>query len=222
MSHPGPLNNYVLRYLPENLDNILILDCGIGHGEWAFRIRTDPRFNGRPIIVGLDLHEPYLLKQNELGLYDELYNCNVLNIPYQDNFFDIVIASEIIEHLSREDGFKMMDEIERVSRKLVIITTPRGFMKQEAAEGNNHQEHRSGWHSTDFKKRGYSVEIANTRMMTRLVRMVDTMRRVVFNLKRRPDALVVVKTLSKADSNDVMESVENPMSDKNGTLVQHT
>lgn len=209
MSHPGPLNNYVLPYLPENLDNLLILDCGIGHGEWAFRIRTDPRFKGRPHIAGLDLHEPFLLKQKSLGLYDELHHCDVLNIPYQDNFFDIVIASEIIEHLPKKDGYRLMDEIERVSRKLVIITTPIGFMKQKATEGNIHQEHQSGWHSTDFKNRGYSVEIANTRMMTRVVRMVDTMRRIVFNLKKRSNALIAVKTLSKADSDNIMEPEEN-------------
>jgi K+ transporter len=126
-----------------------------------------------------------------------------------------VIASEIIDHLPKEDGYKMMDEIERVSRKLVIITTPIGFMKQEATEGNIHQEHQSGWHSTEFTKRGYSVEIANTRMMTRMARMVDTMRRVVFNLKKRPNALIAVKTLSKADSDRIMKLEENLMSDPN-------
>ena len=182
-----------LQYLPEDLDNLSILDCGIGHGAWAFYIRTNPRLKGRPFITGLDLYKPYLAKQSKLRLYNDLLECDVLEIPCQDNFFDIVIAGELIEHLTKEDGYKMMDEVERVSRGLVIITTPHGYMKQGIVEGNTHQEHLSGWHPSEFISRGYTVKKIDRRIMTRTILIADNIRRLIFKLGKPPKSIIATK-----------------------------
>ncbi len=59
-------------------------------------------------------------------------------------------------------------------------------------------------------------------MMTKMVRMVNTMRRIVFNLKKRPDALIAVQTLSKADFDSIMEPEENLVLDSTmETPTQH-
>ncbi|UCG89592.1 MAG: class I SAM-dependent methyltransferase [Candidatus Heimdallarchaeota archaeon] len=195
---------HVCNIIPRKLDGLKILDCGIGFGEMAFRLRTHYRFRGTPFIVGLDLHESYVLLHSTLGLYDKVYNCSVIDIPYAENFFDIVLALELIEHLSKEDGLKMLNEVERVSRGQVIITTPHGFTATRERGGNPHMEHISGWHPKDFTDRGYSVRLIDPRMMTRSTRLVDNVRRAALQIRRIPKTILAVK---KSERNQSYEGI---------------
>jgi len=42
--------------------------------------------------------------------------------------FDIVIAMDLIEHLPKSDGYKLLYEMERIARKACMIMTPNGFV----------------------------------------------------------------------------------------------
>lgn len=42
--------------------------------------------------------------------------------PFQDKYFDAVVAGEIIEHL--EDPESLIKEMKRLSKKLIVISTP--------------------------------------------------------------------------------------------------
>ena len=76
-----------------------------------------------------------------------------------DNSVDSIFLLDVIEHLEKEDGQKIIIECERVAREQVVIFTPLGFMPQHVAHGQkdgwglggaNMQEHRSGWEPEDF------------------------------------------------------------------------
>ncbi|HET6594096.1 MAG TPA: class I SAM-dependent methyltransferase [Anaerolineales bacterium] len=49
-----------------------------------------------------------------LGIYPELRNGNVLNMPYQDNQFDTVLLISILEHLQPKELERALQEIKRV------------------------------------------------------------------------------------------------------------
>jgi len=49
-----------------------------------------------------------------LGIYPELRNGNVLELPYQDNQFDTVLLISILEHLKPEELDRAEQEIRRV------------------------------------------------------------------------------------------------------------
>jgi hypothetical protein len=70
---------------------------------------------------------------------------------------DCVASLHCIEHLQKEDGFKLLNMMERLSGKLVIIETPNGFVHQSPTLDNPWQEHLSGWTVSDFRSRGYKV-----------------------------------------------------------------
>ena len=182
MSHSPIIDKAVLGLLDENLDGLMILDCGFGHGNWAFQIKA--KLGYEPYIVGLEIHRPYIEIQSKFGLYDKLVEASVLDIPFDDGYFDVVLACEIIEHLEQKDGLKMINEIERVSKNLVIITTPLGFMKQEEYDGNKYQIHRSAWYPSDFIKMGYEVKVLKPQPLTRSVKLFDDIRRRMFNLPK--------------------------------------
>jgi len=180
MSHSPIIDRFVLGLLGEDLDGLMILDCGIGYGNWAYQIKA--KLGYEPYITGLEIHRPYIERQSKLGLYDKLVEANVLDIPFDNGYFDIVLACEIIEHLDQKDGLKMINEIERVSKNLVIITTPFGFMKQDECDFNKYNIHRSAWYPSDFTKMGYKVKLLNSQPFTRSVKLFDDIRRKLFNL----------------------------------------
>ena len=49
-----------------------------------------------------------------LGIYPDLRNGNVLDMPYQDNQFDTVLLISILEHLKPEELDRAFSEIKRV------------------------------------------------------------------------------------------------------------
>jgi len=78
---------------------------------------------------------------------------------FQDKSIDSVFLLDVIEHLEKSDGEKLVSEIKRVARRQVVIFTPLGFMPQhlDASEpdawglsGAEMQEHKSGWLPIDF------------------------------------------------------------------------
>ncbi len=74
-----------------------------------------------------------------------------------ENRVDCAVSIQNIEHLTKQDGNTLLDQIEKFARKLVIIETPNGFVHQSGTIENPYQEHKSGWKVQDFKKRGYKV-----------------------------------------------------------------
>ena len=64
---------------------------------------------------------------------------------YGDNQFDLIVAIDLIEHLTKSDGFKLLYEIDRVSKHSSIIVTPNGFVWQPPAVNNWYNAHISSW-----------------------------------------------------------------------------
>ncbi|MCU0772561.1 MAG: class I SAM-dependent methyltransferase [Verrucomicrobia bacterium] len=71
--------------------------------------------------------------------------------------FDAVVANEVIEHLPKADGYPLLEQMEKLARKRVIITTPSGFLDQPPAADNPLQEHLSGWTAEEMRGRGFTV-----------------------------------------------------------------
>lgn len=72
---------------------------------------------------------------------------------------DSVLALDVIEHLRRREGVRLLAEAQRVAMRQVIIFTPLGFYPQSYRKGQRDrwgmagghwQTHRSGWIPADF------------------------------------------------------------------------
>jgi hypothetical protein len=68
-----------------------------------------------------------------------------------------VLASEVIEHLQKTEGARVLNELERVCVGKITITTPQGYAPREGPMGFEAEAHRSAWTSGDLRRRGYSV-----------------------------------------------------------------
>lgn len=109
--------------------------------------------------VGVDIYEPSLKKSQEAKIHDKykLGNVNKINIFFKSKSFDTVLALDIVEHLNKKEGLGLLEKMEKVAKKKVIVLTPCGFTKQDPYGNNPFQIHKSGWSVSDFEKKGYCV-----------------------------------------------------------------
>lgn len=76
-----------------------------------------------------------------------------------DRSVDSVFALDVLEHLEKAEGKRLIAEAERVTRGQIVIFTPFGFYPQSyeegeadrwGMEGGYWQTHRSGWRPEEF------------------------------------------------------------------------
>lgn len=88
-------------------------------------------------------------------------NCLNLNL-FKDNIFDLVIASDLIEHLEKQDGHRLVDILENLCSGLIVYFTPLGeFDVIDETSSRYHKDrfkaHLCGWYPEEFSKLGYTV-----------------------------------------------------------------
>lgn len=127
------------------------LDVGCGTGQWGMMIRTNCLEDIYSVGIDLGLENLKFCKYHKL--YDEVILADVSKMPFRNESFDVAIASEIVEHIPKSSGVRMLFDLENFS-KVIIVTTPNGFLKSEQA---GLETHVCGWSPNDFKKMGYSV-----------------------------------------------------------------
>jgi ubiquinone/menaquinone biosynthesis C-methylase UbiE len=168
-THPGIVQ--ILDSIPIATRSLLDVGCGRGIVGALCRIYRAPER-----LVGIDGYAPYLDFCRRRGFYDELVEreLEALPLPFRDREFEVATCIEVIEHLARTDGLKLLDELERVAQT-VIVTTPTSFFQQDEFDQNPRQQHRSVWHSRDFRHRGYVVHGAGgMKIMGRHVKLVSS------------------------------------------------
>ena len=129
-----------------------VLDVGSG-------ISLTLRELGMAQTVGAEGYAPSLNAAKELGTHDEYVECDVRAIGshFKSGQFDACIALDVIEHLTKTEGMKLIAEMERIARKRVIFFTPSGFLPQGNTESGDLQAHHSGWDPVEMEKLGYRV-----------------------------------------------------------------
>jgi ubiquinone/menaquinone biosynthesis C-methylase UbiE len=106
-----PLIAAINGIVPENVKSIIDIGCGNG-------VITS-ELGKSYTVLGVDRSEAALalLSTNKL-----LASCD--NIPVEDNSFDLVLSTELLEHLEEEVFQKTLDEFTRISRRYILITVP--------------------------------------------------------------------------------------------------
>ncbi len=136
-----------------------ILDLGCGDGSLMELIATGENWK----VTGVDIFKKNVNSASKRKVFVKAIRGDILDVVKEmikkRKKFDVVFCSQVIEHISREKGEKLLKLVDRVAKKRVIMGTPRGFMEQpEVFLGDNpHQVHESGWSEEDFRIHGFKV-----------------------------------------------------------------
>jgi SAM-dependent methyltransferase len=109
--------------------------------------------------VGCDMFAAAVEESGKEGIHDRYLLMNALELDkrFSPKSFDCVLALDLIEHLEKDEGFRLLGMMEKIAKKKVIIFTPNGFLPQEEFAGNILQIHKSGWSVEEMRKKGFRV-----------------------------------------------------------------
>jgi 2-polyprenyl-3-methyl-5-hydroxy-6-metoxy-1,4-benzoquinol methylase len=161
-------------YSPLELDPVVlplvagktVLDLGCGYGHWGHLLRThyhsdDPQRAAR--VTGVDIHDGNIAFCASTGVYDELECADALEFlaRQQARAFDTIVATELIEHLAKDDGPRLLREVGRVAGRIAILSTPNWKYLRPGAMTmtgyNEHEHHVSAWTAREFRRYGFVV-----------------------------------------------------------------
>lgn len=142
----------------DSADCRVLVDIGCGSASPFTGLR------GRFITVGVEAFAPALAVAKSNGAHNHYIFADVLSEDISQRLglmgierVDVVAAYQVVEHLSKDRGLALLDRMESLTSKYVIVETPNGFREQGPEFGNEMQRHLSGWFIHDFEGRGYHV-----------------------------------------------------------------
>lgn len=149
----------ILRMKPRS-----ILDVGPGFGKYGVLAREYSELwlrenlekeKWKTVIDCIEPFEKYITELHRF-VYNKIYIQDVITWMKSDQKegerrlgdYDLVILSDILEHLGREEGLALLDGI----KGSYIVTTPYMFVPQNPVYGNEYEKHVSQWNKEDFEK----------------------------------------------------------------------
>jgi len=112
----------VLEFIPREE---MILDAGCGDGRYVFALTGNKYCN----VYGCDFAEDRIKQANKLsGEVDNRFVVgNVLELPYGDNIFDVVLSVGVLHHLKNDEREQFFNEMIRVLKPggRVFLTVPK-------------------------------------------------------------------------------------------------
>ena len=114
-----------------------ILDVGCAKG---FMLLDFFKLNHKFDLHGIDISN-YAINNSVLEIKEKLKVANATKLPYEDNYFDLVISINTIHNLDKIDCAKALNEISRVSKKYSCITV-------DAYNNDEEKERMFAWNLT--------------------------------------------------------------------------
>lgn len=151
------INNFYssLISLAKPLNPISILDAGCGEGFSLNKLIIN---NVGEKLEGIENSKEAIALGKKLFPKAKIKLGNICNLPYKTDSFDLVLSTEVLEHL--ETPQKALLEIIRVSKKYVILSVPNepffrlaNFLRGKyVAELGNSPGHINHWTIFSFQK----------------------------------------------------------------------
>ncbi len=115
--------DFIMNLIPSN-KKLEVLDIGCGYGYWGYILRVNLDID--PYIIGLELNPDNVKRLQRINVYNQIILCDA--VEYIDDIFtkcDLVIMSHFIEHISYEDGVRILNRIKK-SCDMIVIVCPNG------------------------------------------------------------------------------------------------
>lgn len=144
----------VLIDLTKQIKPEKILDAGCGEGFTLVKFKRNGIGKN---LSGVDFSDDAILLGKKMYPGLKLSKGDIYNLPYTDKSFDLVVCTEVLEHLEFPE--KAVREVMRVSKKYVLFSVPNepifqlsNFLRGKHLKGwGNHPEHINHWSAKAFE-----------------------------------------------------------------------
>lgn len=126
-----------------------IVDVGSGFGKYAGLLREyvwglQGDFEQ---VDAIEVHRDYYTPER-YAQYDNVYFEDARDIsPNQWSWYDLVLMVDVLEHITREEAFKLLDNIPGY----VVVSTPVDFFHNWEEGWAESERHLSHWKVDDFR-----------------------------------------------------------------------
>lgn len=122
-----------------------VVDIGAGDGTYARLMRAEHRGHW----TGVEAWEPYVVEFGLGQLYDQVTAADVRRLPWTAFRADLVIAGDVLEHMSRDDAVAVIRRITYGAANL-IVSVPVLHLAQGAVNGNPYERHIHHWSASEM------------------------------------------------------------------------
>jgi predicted TPR repeat methyltransferase len=138
----------IVQWVDNDKDSISsILDIGPGQGTYFNLLSPMKQF----LWEGIEAWKPYIEKFQLEKKYNKIYNEDARNFNWDEKFYDLIIAGDILEHMSKEDAVILVENCLNHSKQL-IISIPIVYMPQGELENNPFEVHvKPDWSDEEVK-----------------------------------------------------------------------
>jgi len=148
------LANYLTkRYKPKT---VMVLGCARAYLVKAFQeLGVDCR--------GVDISE-WAIQHAPAGLQDYLFVGDICDLSFfESNYFDVITAMDVFEHIAVPDLFAALDEVKRIANDVLILKLPISNDDQHPDQTNgDDKSHISvyslAWWHHQLEQRGFTLE----------------------------------------------------------------
>jgi hypothetical protein len=138
---------------------IKVVDLGCGSAEYwkcgSLKKVLDDNISELTLV---DASEVFSNLKNEFGSHVIMHTGLIPEVleDFSENFFDVSIACDLIEHFPQHVGLNFLYEVDRVTALSSVLFTPNGLVWQPPSENNPWNAHLSGWRPRDLSNLGWS------------------------------------------------------------------
>lgn len=138
---------YSLRKELRDCESVLDLGCGPSSPlQYCDNIEYS---------IGVEPFSTYLKESQKKKIHTEYKDNKIEDLEFPANSFDAVILLEVLEHLTEETGYEILNKMEIWASKKIILSTPNGYFEQDTQDDNPFQRHLSGWNLEKLEKSGF-------------------------------------------------------------------
>jgi 2-polyprenyl-3-methyl-5-hydroxy-6-metoxy-1,4-benzoquinol methylase len=131
----------ILQWFQQNENRIkTVVDIGAGSGTYIKLIKEEAQCCVDSHWVGIEAWQPYVEKFNLKNRYNQIINQDVRSVDWSILSPTVIIAGDVLEHMSKQDAIALVEEILQPGTTL-IISIPIRHMPQEAINGNPYEVH---------------------------------------------------------------------------------
>jgi len=135
---------YVVQQQISDTDEVLDLGCGKGAVTNDLKCKK---------LTGIEIFKPWLEEYRGEKVFGD-----ITKIEFPESSYDVILALDVLEHISLKEAKKLIDKMEKWAKKKIIIYTPAEF-KLQSTLNNLYNQHRSLIPKDYLEKKGFKTKI---------------------------------------------------------------